>query len=83
MTISEVRDMNDEELLDLFEDKKEELYTLRRNWATGELRDTSQFKKARRDIARILTVLRERELAAELAEQEAPGAPATANQADE
>jgi large subunit ribosomal protein L29 len=49
---------------------KEELYRLRLNHATGELVDTTQFRKARRNIARIMTVLRERELAAAIAEEE-------------
>ncbi|MGB1285665.1 MAG: 50S ribosomal protein L29 [Aggregatilineales bacterium] len=66
----ELRALDDEKLLDLFEDKKEALYMLRRDWVTGELKDTSQFGKARREIARILTILRERELAAEIAEGE-------------
>lgn len=66
----EIRAMSDSQLLDLFEDKKEELYTLRQNFTIGELKDTSAIKKARREIARILTVLRERQLAAEIAEGE-------------
>ncbi len=38
------------------------------------LKDTSQFRKARHDIARLRTVLRQRQLAAELAQQEASNA---------
>jgi large subunit ribosomal protein L29 len=64
MYVSELRSKQDDELIDLFEDLKESLYKLRINRGTGELVDTTQFRKARRDIARVLTVLRERELAA-------------------
>jgi len=64
MYIGELRRKQDDELVDLFEDLKETLYTLRINRGTGELVDTTQFRKTRRDIARVLTVLRERELAA-------------------
>jgi len=64
MLIDELRMKNDEDLLDLYEDLKEELYVLRLNHATGELVDTSQFKKTKRTLARVLTIMRERELAA-------------------
>ena len=70
MYVSELRKKQDDELIDMFEDMKEALYTLRINRGTGELVDMTQFRKTRRDIARILTVLRERELAAAIAEGE-------------
>jgi large subunit ribosomal protein L29 len=63
MYIKDLRAKQDDELVDLFEDLKESLYTMRINRGTGELVDTTQFRKTRRDIARVLTVLRERELA--------------------
>ena len=70
MLIDELRVKDDEALLDLYEDLKEELYKLRLNHATGELVDTSQFKKTKRTLARVLTVMRERELEAAVAEGE-------------
>lgn len=60
--IDELREKNSDELLDLYEDLKEEFYVLRLSNATGELVDTSQFKKTKRTMARVLTVMREREL---------------------
>lgn len=69
-TIAELRELSDEELLDLLEDKKEESWLLRRDYLTGELKDTSRFGKVRKDIARAKTILRQRELAQELAEKE-------------
>lgn len=68
--IRELRTKNDEELLDLFDDLKEDLYVYRLNHSTGELVDTSEFRKTKRTLARVLTILRERELAAAIAEGE-------------
>ena len=65
MHTSEIRAMSDDAILDAIEDKMEELWVLRRNDVSGELKDTNMFKKARRDLARLKTVLRERELAAQ------------------
>jgi large subunit ribosomal protein L29 len=67
--IDELRRKNNDELLDLYEDLKEETYILRLNHATGELVDSSEFKKTKRTLARVLTIIRERELATALAEE--------------
>lgn len=67
----ELRSKTDDQLLDLYEDLKEEVYKLRLNHATGQLMDTSQLKQTKRTIARVLTIMRERELAAQIAETEA------------
>lgn len=66
MYISEIRDMTTEVILDTLEDLKVEMYTYRIQKETGELSDTTLFRKTRRDIARLKTALRERELAEEL-----------------
>lgn len=60
----ELRTLSVEELLKLYQDKKHDMHMLRLNTAMGEVKDTSLKKKARHEIARILTLLRERELAA-------------------
>ncbi len=70
MKVRELRAKNDDELLDLFDDLKEEMYILRLNKSTGELIDTTEFRKTKRTLARTLTILRERELAAAIAEGE-------------
>lgn len=62
MTPVEIRNMNNDELLNLLEEKKRTLMNLRFQNAIGELRDFSLIEKAKRDIARIKTILREREL---------------------
>jgi large subunit ribosomal protein L29 len=66
MYINEIRDMTTELILDTLEDLKVEMYTYRIQKETGELSDTTMFRKTRRDIARLKTALRERELAAQL-----------------
>lgn len=70
MFANELRALTNDQLIDRYEDLKETLYKLRLNRSTGELVDTSEFRKTRRDIARVMTVLRERDLAAALAEEE-------------
>lgn len=69
MFIDEIRAMSTDEILDKIEDLKVEMYTFRIQKESGELKDTTLFRKTRRDIARLKTALRERELAAELVAQ--------------
>lgn len=69
MYINEIRAMSTDEILDKIEDLKVEMYTFRIQKESGELKDTTLFRKTRRDIARLKTALRERELAAELVAQ--------------
>lgn len=69
MFIDEIRAMSNDEILDKIEDLKVEMYTYRLQKESGELKDTTLFRKTRRDIARLKTALRERELAAEMIAQ--------------
>lgn len=69
MFIDEIRALSNDEILDRIEDLKVEMYTYRLQKESGELKDTTLFRKTRRDIARLKTALRERELAAELVAQ--------------
>jgi large subunit ribosomal protein L29 len=64
--VSELREMESSALLEQIEAKREELFKLRISWQTGSLEDPNQIRVARKDLARMLTVARERELAAEL-----------------
>lgn len=66
MYINEIRAMSTDDILDKIEDLKVEMYTYRIQKESGELKDTTLFRKTKRDIARLKTALRERELAAEL-----------------
>jgi len=61
MKIAEVREMSVQDLRDRIAQEKAELDTLRINHAVSPLEDTSVFKKKRHDIARMLTVLSQKE----------------------
>jgi len=58
----EVRGLGDEELVSQLREAKEELFNLRFQVATGQLDNNRRLQTVRRDIARIYTVMREREL---------------------
>jgi large subunit ribosomal protein L29 len=63
-----VRDMGDDELVTRLAEAKQELFNLRFQNVTGQLDNSSRLGVVRKEIARINTVLREREIA--LAESE-------------
>jgi large subunit ribosomal protein L29 len=58
----ELRDMSDNELREHLRTARRELFGLRFQHATGELDNTAGVKKAKREIARALTIVREREI---------------------
>ncbi len=61
-TASELRHLDDEALEEKLRQSKEELFNLRFQAATGQLESHGRLSHVKRDIARIYTVLREREL---------------------
>ena len=61
MKISEVREMSVADLRDRIAVEKANLDTMKMNHAISPLEDTSKFKKSRQDIARMMTVLAEKE----------------------
>ena len=65
MKASEIRPLNDEELLMKLEEAHEELFNLRFRLATRQLGNHREIPKVKRRIARIKTILRERELGIE------------------
>jgi large subunit ribosomal protein L29 len=65
MKTEELRQLSGEELLAKMRDAKEELFNLRFQTATGQLDNTSRIKEVKKDIARIFTIIRERELESE------------------
>ena len=62
ISTEELDAMTDAELLEKLKESKEELFNLRFSAVTHRLEDTRRLKEVRRDIARIYTVKREREL---------------------
>ena len=61
MKIAEVREMSIADLRDRIEIEKANLDSMKINHAISPLEDTSKFKKTRQDIARMITVLAEKE----------------------
>lgn len=62
MKAVELRQYTDEELKNLLEEKKRQLMELRFQLSMGQLENYALIKHTKRDIARIKTILREREL---------------------
>ncbi|MGH3980584.1 MAG: 50S ribosomal protein L29 [Pseudonocardiaceae bacterium] len=59
---ADLRELTDEELVLRLREAKEELFNLRFQMATGQMDNNRRLRAVRRDIARIYTVMREREL---------------------
>jgi large subunit ribosomal protein L29 len=60
--VGELRNLDDAELSSKLIEAKEELFNLRFQGATGQLENHGRLRAVRKDIARIYTILREREL---------------------
>jgi large subunit ribosomal protein L29 len=65
MESKELRDLTMDELRAKHRQYKEELFNLRFQTAVGQLKNTSRIREVRRTIARILTLMREKELGLE------------------
>ena len=63
---AELRELPEDELVTLMDAGKEELFNLRFQLATGQLDNPARMTQVRHDVARIATVLREREIELEL-----------------
>ena len=80
MKATEVRDLETEELHVRIAELKEELFNLRFQLATGQLDNHRRLREVRKDVARIRTILRERDYAAaaEVTREAVPPAPSPA-----
>ena len=65
MKASEVRELSDAELAQKLEDGRAELFNLRFQMATSQLDNTARVRTVKRDIARVQTEMRARQIAAE------------------
>jgi len=65
---TELRELNDGELLERLAQAKDEHFNLRFQLVTGQLDNTARLGQVKREIARLATLLREREIAAAEAE---------------
>ena len=59
---NEIRDLTNEQITKKIQEYKEELFNLRFNQATGNLENPARIKELRKLVARMKTILREREL---------------------
>ena len=62
MTVQEIKELENTDLLAKVEEYKKELFGLRFQQATGQLENTARIRTVRKSIARIKTIIREREL---------------------
>lgn len=62
MTVQEIKELDNAALLVKVEEYKKELFGLRFQQATGSLENTARIRTVRKSIARIKTIIREREL---------------------
>ena len=73
-TAAELRELNDDELQTRLAEANQELFNLRFQHVTGQLDNYARIGQVRRELARITTLLREREIAAAEAEEAAADA---------
>ncbi len=71
MDLEEIRALNDEQIQEELENTHRELFNLRFRSVTRQLANTSEVGKVRKTVARIMTVIRERQLEAYIAEETA------------
>jgi large subunit ribosomal protein L29 len=71
MKAVDLRELTAEELEEKLEESKEELFNLRFQLATNQLDNTARLREVRKDIARLASVIREQELEAWAAQQQA------------
>ena len=69
-TAADLRELTDEELVLRVREAKEELFNLRFQMATGQLDNNRRLRTVRHDIARVYTIMRERELGLSVAPNE-------------
>ena len=70
MQIKEIRALNSKEIEHKVDESYKELFNLRFQWEAGQLSDHNRITSVRRDVARLKTILREREIAALVAGQQ-------------
>jgi large subunit ribosomal protein L29 len=73
MKASEIRQLSDEEIKQRIKELQEELFNLRFQKAFGQLEKPHRFKMIKRDIARMKTILREREIEREKSKEKGAG----------
>lgn len=67
---AELRKMNAAELAQAISDARQEMFNLRLQWSSGQLEDYTRIRQLKKEIARLLTIQREQELAAMVIQEE-------------
>lgn len=62
MKVKEIKEMSADELKKALDDSKDELFKLKFQLATGQLDNPMRIKEVKKDIARVKTIIRQREL---------------------
>ncbi|HVO70002.1 MAG TPA: 50S ribosomal protein L29 [Aggregatilineaceae bacterium] len=60
---AEIRKLTDQEIVGAINDARQEIFNLRLQWVSGQLEDYTRIRQLKKEVARLLTVQRERELA--------------------
>ncbi len=68
MQAREIRQLTTDEIMTRIEESNRELFNLRQDWYMGRMEDHNRLTAVKRDIARMRTILRERELLEEMEE---------------
>jgi len=67
---TELRKMNAVEITQAISDARQEMFNLRLQWSSGQLEDYTRIRQLKKEIARLLTIQREQELAAMVIQEE-------------
>ena len=67
---AELRKLNPVELVQAISDARQEMFNLRLQWSSGQLEDYTRIRQLKKEIARLLTIQREQELAAMVIQEE-------------
>ena len=70
MRTAEIRMLTSDEIEGRLDEAYQSLFRLRFDWSSGQLEDNNRIRAVKKDIARLKTVLREREIAAEIVTNE-------------
>lgn len=63
MKAAEIRVLSSEEIEGRLDEAYQSLFRLRFDWASGQMQDNNRMRDVKRDIARLMTIMREREIA--------------------
>ena len=69
MDAHEIRDLGTAEIEQKLDDAHQEMFNLRFQWSTGQLKNSARLTEVKREIARLKTILREREIQEELSQE--------------